>query len=104
LVSKSQQTTKRPLKKLFFLNVKLVLKNEAFYAEISNMKRKTATNFKKNLSAKQEAKKFKLVMLLIIQGFFLWCLTFFVELFCNFLKSFSLGIKILNAQIPIFIF
>jgi len=35
-----------------------------------------------------------------VQGFFLWCLTFLVELFCNFSQSFALGIKFCMLEYP----
>jgi len=56
----------------------------------SNMKNEQQITFHKKLHAKEEA-KIKFFMRLLIQGYFLWCITFFGGLFCNLFKSFALS-------------
>jgi len=59
--------------------------------------------FTKKLQAKEGA-KIKLFMPLLIQGYFLWCLTFFGGFFCSFIKSNALGIKLYMLRYPFSIF
>jgi len=59
--------------------------------------------FTKNLRAK-EGEKIKPFMLSLIQGYFVWSLSFFWRNFFDFLKSFALGIKFSLFRNPVLIF
>ena len=69
----------------------------------SNMKNEQQTTFHKKLQAKEGA-KIKLFMLLLIQGYFLWCITFFGGLFLQFFQQFCTRYKIGHDYIPNFYF
>jgi len=59
----------------------------------SNMKNEHIQLFTKSDIQAKEGEKIKLFMLLLIQGYFLWCITFLCGIFLHFFKSFALGIK-----------
>jgi len=61
----------------------------------SNMRNGKETTFAKKLQVKEGA-KIKLFMLILIQGYFLWCITFYGRLFLQFFQKFCIGYKILQ--------
>jgi len=57
------------------------------------MKNEQQTSFhKKKLQAKEGA-KIKLFTLLLIRGYLIWFITFLMDFFAIFFKSFALGLK-----------
>jgi len=64
---------------------------------------KTKQLFTRRLQAIEGA-KIKLFMLFLIQGYFLWCQTFFGGTFLQFSQKYCTRYKILHVEMPISIF